>query len=77
MLFRSNTDKEGRDEVEVRSAKLSADGRTVLIETPDLRPVMQMEVKFNLRFTNGAAAGGPLYLSLNRLAEPLAFKTQN
>ena len=68
MLFRS---------VEVRSAKLSADGRTVFIETPELRPVMQMEVKFNLRFTNGAAAGGPLYLSLNRLAEPFSFKTQN
>lgn len=63
----ANPDKEGRDEVEVRAAKLSADGRTVFIETPELKPVMQMEVKSNLRFTSGASAGGPLYLTLNKL----------
>ncbi len=58
--------KEGRDEVEVRAAKLLPDGKTIFLETPALRPVMQMEVKYNLRFTGGAAAAGPLYLTINR-----------
>ena len=62
----TNAAKEGRDEVEVRSAKLLPDGKTIFIETPALRPVMQMEVKYNLRFTGGGAAGGPLSLTINR-----------
>jgi hypothetical protein len=64
-------EKTGRDEVEVRSAKLLSDGRSVFLELPGLRPVMQMEVKYNLPFADGAAASGPLYLTLNRLAEPM------
>lgn len=64
----ADPDKEGRDEVEVRSAKLLPDGRSVFIELPGLRPVMQMEVKYNLPFADGATASGPLYLTLNRLA---------
>ncbi len=69
----ANPQQEGHDEVEVRSAKLLADGRTVFLETPELKPVMQMEVKFNLHFASGAPATGPLFLTLNRLDEPLNF----
>ncbi len=61
--------KEGRDEVAVRSARLLPDGKSVFIETAELRPVMQMELKYNLQFTGGASAASPLYLTLNRLAE--------
>jgi len=61
--------KEGRDEVIVRSAKVLPDGKSVFIQTTELRPVMQMEVRYNLPFTSGASAAGPLYLTLNRLAE--------
>jgi hypothetical protein len=32
---------------------------------------MQMELKYNLQFTGGATAANPLYLTLNRLAEPM------
>ena len=63
--------KEGRDEVAVRSARLLPDGKSVFIETDELRPVMQMELKYNLQFTGGANAASPLYLTLNRLAEPM------
>lgn len=69
--------REGRDEVEVRSARLLPDGKTVFIETPVLRPVMQMEVKYNLRFTGGAAAAGPLYLTINRPGEDLKPANKN
>ncbi len=67
----ANPGQEGRDEVEVRSAKLLADGRTVFLELPGLRPVMQMELKYNLLFAGGGTASSPLYVTLNRLAEPL------
>jgi hypothetical protein len=63
--------KEGRDEVAVRSARLLSDGKSVFIETDELHPVMQMELKYNLQFTGGATAANPLYLTLNRLAETL------
>jgi hypothetical protein len=67
--------KEGRDEVAVRSARLLPDGKSVFIETSGLRPVMQMELRYNLQFSGGATAAGPLYLTLNRLAEPLNSRT--
>ena len=66
----AHPDQEGHDDVEVRSARLHADGKSVFIETAELRPVMQMELKYNLRFASGASASGPLYLTLNRLDAP-------
>ena len=60
--------KEGRDEVVVRSAKVLPDGKSVFIGTDALQPVMQMELRYNLPFTSGSSAAGPLYLTLNKLA---------
>lgn len=60
-------EKEGRDEVVVRSAKVLPDGKSVFIETAELKPVMQMELRYNLPFTSGSSAAGPLYLTLNKL----------
>ena len=62
--------KEGRDEVVVRAAKVLPDGKSVFIQTDELKPVMQMELRYNLPFTSGASAAGPLYLTLNKLDEP-------
>lgn len=69
--------KEGRDEVVIRSVRVLPDGKTVFLEIPEFRPVMQMEVKYNLRFIGGAAAAGPLYLTVNRLAAALALAPVN
>ena len=44
----------GRDKVEVQAAKLSADGKTVRLLIPGLKPVMQMEIKLQLRAADGA-----------------------
>ncbi len=42
------------DDVEVKSVKLSADGRTVQIETAGLAPVMQMKVSYrNVKLAEG------------------------
>ena len=69
--------KEGRDDVEVRSAKVLPDGKSVFIVTAELQSVMQMELKYNLRFIGGASAAGPLFLTLNKLAEPFRPNTDN
>ena len=66
----ADPDKEGRDEVAVRSAKVLPDGKSIFIETEELKPVMQMELRYNLPFMSGASAAGPLYLTLNKLAAP-------
>ena len=59
--------KEGRDDVVVKSAKLSADGKSVFLETAPLQPVMQMEIKYSLNAADGAAMKNQLWLTLNKL----------
>jgi hypothetical protein len=62
--------KPGHDDVTIKSAKLKDDGRTVLLAIPDLKPVMQMAVKYDLD-TKGGEAGagmkGEIYLTINRV----------
>lgn len=59
--------KEGRDDVVVKSARLSDDGRSVFLETAPLQPVMQMEIKYSLNTADGAAMKNQLWLTLNKL----------
>ncbi|MBI4658036.1 MAG: hypothetical protein HY735_04155 [Verrucomicrobia bacterium] len=59
--------REGRDEVALTSARLLADGKSVFLEVPDLRSVMQMEVKYNLNAADGKPLRSQLWLTLNRL----------
>ena len=63
----ANPDKQGHDEVEIKSARLLPDGRTVFLETPLLRPVMQMEVKYSLNSIEGNPFRNQFWLTLNRL----------
>ena len=59
--------RQGHDEVEVRSATLSADGLTVSLQLPALRPVMQMKIKFRLRTADGKPVEHELYNTINRV----------
>lgn len=63
----SAPDKEGRDTLTVQSARLLADGRSVFLEIPDLRPVMQYELKFSLNSTAGRPLRNSLWGTINRL----------
>ena len=47
--------------------RLLADQRTVLLEIPDLRPVNQMEIKYNLTFADGKTLRGEIYNTIHRL----------
>jgi hypothetical protein len=50
----SDPKKVGADEVEVKSAKLLPDRRTVFLQIPHLRPVMQMAIQIHLNAADGA-----------------------
>lgn len=67
-------EKEGRDDVPVKSAKLLPDGRSVFLELGDLTPVMQMEVKWNLDTADGKPMRNQLWLTLNKLDRVFAVE---
>jgi len=63
----ADPDKKGRDKVEVKSARLAADNRTVLLEIPDLKPVMQMRIKYNLKSADGSPVASEIHNTINRV----------
>jgi hypothetical protein len=65
--------RKGHDPVEVKSAHLLADGRTVFLEIAGLRPVMQMEIKHNLDAADGHKIRGVIYATINQPGANLAW----
>ncbi len=61
-------DREGHDALDVAAATLLPDGRSVFLEIPTLRPVMQWEVKYNLASAEGKAMRSQLHGTINRMA---------
>ncbi len=61
----SDPKKEGQDDMEVQSAGLSPDGRTVTLKFDDLKPVMQMRIQYNLKAADGAPVRNVLHHSIN------------
>jgi hypothetical protein len=57
--------KKGRDTVEVKSAKLQPDGKTVFLEINDFRPVMQMLIHYDLEATDGTAMRDEIACTIN------------
>jgi len=57
----SDPKKVGRDKVDVKSIALSPDGKTVHLEIPDIRPVMQMAIQVNV----DAADAKPVKLEID------------
>lgn len=60
---------EGHDAVAVKSAKLSDDGRTVLLAMPALKPVMQLRLRYSLRSADGAPVKGEIDSTIHRLGQ--------
>ena len=63
----ASPEKKGHDTVELRAAKLSPDGKRVLLEIPGVKPVMQMKIKFSLKAVDGAVVDGEIYNTINRV----------
>lgn len=52
--FKLSSDaEEGRDEIEVLSASLSEDGKTLSLRTPPLKPAHQIQIEYRLRTVDG------------------------
>ena len=65
----TKTFTKGRDEVEVKSAKLSADGKTVSLEIPEIKPVMQMKIRARLSSADGKRVPVEIYNTINYVPE--------
>jgi hypothetical protein len=59
----------GQDAVPVRSVRLLDDDRTVFLEVVDLKPVMQMQIRYDLRTADGERVAGTVYNTIHRVAE--------
>ena len=55
----------GKDSVEVKSAKLSADKKSVFLDLGSVVPVEQMEIKFNVKSATGATIPGRIINTIN------------
>jgi type 1 glutamine amidotransferase len=60
--------KAGQDTVQVRSARLLPDGKTVFLETQPLKPVMQMQIAYGLATTDGTPLAGTVCNTINKPA---------
>ncbi|MEI6233164.1 MAG: DUF6797 domain-containing protein [Planctomycetota bacterium] len=60
-------EKKGRDEVAVKSVKLLPDGKSVFIEIKDVKPVMQMQIKYKLVSESGEKVRGDIYNTINKV----------
>ncbi|MBN9121573.1 MAG: hypothetical protein J0I06_20900 [Planctomycetes bacterium] len=61
----SDPKAEGQDEVPVRGAKLSDNGRTLEVTFKELKPVMQMMVGYNVKSADGRPVIGSVYLTIH------------
>ena len=59
--------QQGHDKVEVTSAKLGADGKTVFLEIPGLQPVMQMRIKAALKAADGSPVTTEIHNTINKV----------
>jgi putative heme-binding domain-containing protein len=55
--------------LEVRSAKLSADSKTVTLDIAELRPTWCMEIRFSLRAATGTPVQGTIHNTIHELAD--------
>jgi hypothetical protein len=57
------------DPLTVKSATVSADRRSVFLEIPDLRPAMQMQLKYDIKSAEGVELRGQVINTIHALAE--------
>jgi hypothetical protein len=65
--------KEGHETVNITSAKLLPDGRSVFLQADKLKPVMQMQIKFNVNAADHKVMRGEIYNTINKLAPSKAL----
>ena len=66
----------GKDEWPVKSAKLSADKKTVYLEIPDIKPVSQYKIDFNVDSGDGVELRDSIYGTIHKLGKPAVAAAQ-
>ncbi len=61
--------KRGEDKLEIKTATLSADRRSVVLEIDDMKPVMQMKIGYTLKAADGTPIKGAVYPTVHALGE--------
>jgi hypothetical protein len=61
----TNPNKKGHDEVEVKKAELSADGKTVLLKIDEIKPVMQVKIRMKLTGADGQSLDRVIWGTIN------------
>lgn len=59
----------GRDDVDVISATLQADGKSVFLEMPDIKPVMQMSIHLKLKTVDHRPFDQTIAYTINRMGD--------
>jgi type 1 glutamine amidotransferase/mono/diheme cytochrome c family protein len=65
----SDPTRVGRDEVDVISATLQPDGRSVFLEIPDFKPVMQMSIHFKLETADHRPFEQTIAYTINKVGD--------
>lgn len=66
-----NPNAKGRDPLEIKSAKLSQDGRSVFLEIPSIQKSDQVALQYNLTAKNGQKKKDIFYATINKLGPKL------
>jgi hypothetical protein len=66
----ADPNKGGHDPVAVESVTVSADGKSAFLRMKDVKPVMQMFIRYDLRTAAGAKASGTVYNTVHKAAPP-------
>ncbi len=72
----AHPDRVGHDPVAVRSATVLEDQKSVFLEVPAIRPVMQMHIRASLRARDGAEVSFDAYPTINALGPALDVETE-
>jgi glucose/arabinose dehydrogenase len=59
------------DKMEIKSARLTSNKKTVLLEIPGLQPVNQMKIKMNLKAADGTAINQEIYNTIHKLGSKI------
>lgn len=60
-----NPEAKQHDKWAISAVHLGADGKTLKIDLPEIRPVMQMKLQFRIRAEDGAPVAGEIYNTIN------------
>ncbi len=64
----TNPEQQGHDTVEVKSARLSKDRKSVFLDIPSIAPVMTMEIQYSVATEDGTPIEQEIYETIHELA---------